>query len=145
MAKKQKRSQQSFNLERGNQPTAVPSPSTRTINKVAFYFGDTHKKYSIDSTKDKTQKARLADVIHLCSQLTREELQQRDRHSNGAPEKIPVTSLTITSLPRIITPDVQNVYSMRFTNNHRLIGIFRENLFVVLFVDYKLKLYNHGS
>lgn len=131
-----------LSLPHGVTASASPSPSGKDLKKIMFYFGDTHSKYTIDSTKETKHKAHIADTIHTCSQFTRTELLDRRRHTIGGTEKIDTSQLRVP-LTNLITPDVKSVFSMYVTKDHRMIGIFRENVFIVLFVDYKLKLYSH--
>lgn len=135
-------SRRKFNLGHKVNASEAPSLNSKKLEKVMFYFGDAHSSYTINSTREREHKARIADTIHMCSQFDYIGLQNRDRHTTGGTEKIPVTQLKVP-LPSTITPDVSHVLSMYVTKNHRMIGIFRENIFIVLFVDYDLKLYRH--
>ena len=132
-----------FNLNRGFASAETPSPYSLSEEKIMFYFGSVAPDYGLDRARNNRYKARLVDTIHICSQLNRIQLMQRPRDAaNGGIEKIKKTQIK-KPLPDTVTPDVEDVYSMRFSQEHRLIGIMQRNVFIVLFVDYKLELYDH--
>ena len=135
-------SQKAFKLVRGTISPEQPSLKEQNLKKIMFYFGDVHSNYTIASTKDKVYKSQIADTIHTCSQFDYIGLLNKNRHTTGGTEKISVDQLKVP-LPNTITPDVKHVFSMYVTKDQRMIGIFRENVFIVLFVDYKLELYRH--
>ena len=135
-------SRKAFKLVRGTIPPEKPSLKEQNLKKIMFYFGDVHSNYMIASTKNKVYKSRIADTIDTCSQFDYIGLLNKGRHTTGGTEKISVDQLKVP-LPNTITPDVKHVFSMYVSKDHRMIGIFRENVFVVLFVDYNLELYRH--
>ena len=135
-------SRKAFKLVRGTIPPEKPSLKEQNLKKIMFYFGDVHSNYMIASTKNKVYKSRIADTIDTCSQFDYIGLRNKGRHTTGGTEKISVDQLKVP-MPNTITPDVKHVFSMYVSKDHRMIGIFRENVFVVLFVDYNLELYRH--
>ena len=106
-----------------------------------FYFGECHRKYQLNGSKDKILKAKILDTIHTCCQRTAMEFMNTKKEDEGGTEHISIDQLRCKP-STTITPDLSRVISVR-AGKSRIIGELTGNIFIVFFVDYKLKLYDH--
>lgn len=120
------------------------NPSQNDRN-MSFCFGKTHKKYTLVCKKaQKDEKCALVNSIDQLSQDRYEHWMRTSKQSGGG-ELIPVNQLK-TRLPQWVSKDVKKVSVFRFKGNKcRLIGVFdpANEIFDVIFVDYKLEVYDH--
>lgn len=121
----------------------VPDPNSESskLDKVMFYFGECHRKYQLNGSKDKILKAKILDTIHTCCQRTAMEFMNTKKEDEGGTEHISIDQLRCKP-STTITPDLSRVISVR-AGKSRIIGELTGNIFIVFFVDYKLKLYDH--
>lgn len=121
----------------------VPDPNSESLklDKVMFYFGECHRKYQLNGSKDKKLKAKILDTIHTCCQRTAMEFMNTKKEDEGGTEHISIDQLRCKP-STTITPDLGRVISVR-AGKSRIIGELTDNIFIVFFVDYKLKLYDH--
>lgn len=131
-----------YNLNASSKFVA-PNPNSESskLDKIMFYFGECHRKYQLNGSKDQRLKAKILDTIHTCCQRTAIEFMGAKKEDEGGTERIPINQLH-PKPPIIITPDLDKVVSVR-AGKSRIIGELNGNVFIVFFVDYKLELYNH--
>ena len=128
-----------------SQDYGIVSKSKSPSRNMVVYFGKTHKDYSVNPKgAQKQEKSALIDMIDRLGQNEYSHWMGVGKTSGGG-ELIPVNQLK-RKLPEWVTDDVEKVAVFRFKGNKcRIIGIYdsTDNVFDVIFVDYKLKLYNH--
>ena len=115
----------------------VPDPNSESskLDKVMFYFGECHRKYQLNGSKDKKLKAKILDTIHTCCQRTAMEFMNTKKEDEGGTEHILIDQLRCKP-STTITPDLGRVISVR-AGKSRIIGELTDNIFIVFFVDYK--------
>ena len=86
------------------------------------------------------QMTSLLAKLHNISQLKWKEWKTAPRKGIGY-EKIPRDSLNV-GIPRFVSDDVRHFLAFRFTEG-RTVGIRKGTIFYIIWIDCKLKLYNH--
>lgn len=121
----------------------VPNPNSESLklDRIMFYFGECHREYQLKGSKNKILKAKILDTIHTCCQRTAMEFMNTKKKDEGGTERIPISQLHCKP-STTITPDLDKVISVR-AGKSRIIGELTGNIFIVFFVDYELKLYDH--
>ena len=105
----------------------------------ALYYMDTKRNFCIN-TCGKDEKAGFANTLYKLSQLTWAEILRSPRHGSGY-EKISKDQLK-RPLPSHLKQDV-NIIAFRYYNNKPMVGYRDKNIFYIVWVDTKLKLYDH--
>lgn len=98
-----------------------------------------HKEFSLEQC-DKNDKSALIDQIYRLSQLTWREIMLAPKHGMGS-EKISIDSLK-TRLDNNFSED-ETILALRFSGKKPMVGIKRDNIFHILFLDTKFTLYKH--
>lgn len=128
-----------------SQDYGIVSKSKSPSRNMVVYFGKTHKDYPVNpKVAQKQEKSALIDMIDRLGQNEYSHWIGVGKTSGGG-ELIPVNQLK-SKLPEWVTNDVEKVAVFRFKGNKcRIIGVYdsADNVFDVIFVDYKLKLYEH--
>jgi hypothetical protein len=89
---------------------------------------------------EKKEKAAFSDTLYKLSQLTWGEILSSQRHGCGH-EKIDRKQIT-RPLPDDLKED-ENIIAFRFCGKKPMVGYKRENVFHIIWVDPKFKLYKH--
>jgi hypothetical protein len=87
------------------------------------------------------EKIALIDALRKRSQMTWKEITMAPRHGLGK-ENINRDSIK-ASIPVHITADVENFISLRFCAKAPMVGYRVENVFRIIWLDTKFKLYKH--
>lgn len=98
-----------------------------------------HKDFSLEQC-DKNEKAALVEQIYKLSLMTWSEIMMAPRHGIGS-EKISRNSIK-PSINKNFTED-EAILALRFCGMKPMVGIKRDNIFYILFLDTKFTLYNH--
>lgn len=93
---------------------------------------------------DEPHRAAFAAGMEKRSQLTWRQLKSEPREKLGF-ELIPVAQIAAPLPKRVVTPDVTDVIVVRCGGLRRLIGIRRDQIFLVLVCDASGSCYAHGS
>lgn len=120
------------------QPTPHDHQSTQQ-KRPTFSFHSISKDYCI-SKCTKPEKASLADTLRKMSESTWAELHNKERHCGGY-EKINRNAIK-APIPRSISDDVKFL-AFRFYENAPMVGYRELEMFHVLWLDRRFKLYNH--
>ena len=108
-----------------------------------FSFRYLQKDYGLDHKRlTKEYKLQLLSKLIRTTNMTWLQLELKNKRDGGL-EKIPKNCLK-KSLPSVVSDDIDKLYVLRFASQEcRLIGFRRGNIFFVLFIDPDLSLYNH--
>lgn len=108
-----------------------------------FSFRYLHKDYGLEHKNlTKYYKLQLLSRLVRTTNMTWLQLELKNKKDGGI-ERIPKECLK-KSLPYVVTDDIDKLYVLRFASQQcRLIGFRRGNIFFVLFIDPDLSLYNH--
>ncbi|MGL4566935.1 MAG: hypothetical protein ACRCU6_00235 [Fusobacteriaceae bacterium] len=98
-----------------------------------------HKDFSLDQC-DKNDKSALVDQIYKLSQMTWKDIMLAPKHGMGS-EKISSNSLKATVNGNF--SEDETILALRFSGKKPMVGIKRNNIFHILFLDIKFSLYNH--
>jgi len=112
------------------------------IDYPIFCFKHLLGGYSLKDC-DKDAKAHLLDKIEMMTQKTWNDLFISDHYSGAGFETIPTKQFS-TSMPLIVTQDVDKLYVIRFNGkSHRLIGMRSGHIFHITHIDLNLSAYSH--
>jgi len=109
--------------------------------KPVFSFEYIDKAYCV-SKCERDEKASFADKLRILGSLTWNEIIQSPRHQHGF-EKIPIQQIN-GSKPIIISPDVDYVIAFRFHNTKPVVGLRRDQVFFIIWLDRDYSLYDHS-
>lgn len=112
-----------------------------------FSFITPNKKYNLKS-QEKKIKLKLIQILESLSQEDKVALLARGK--NNGLEKIPENEIRSLRLhPEFKTERIadyeDDFWIFRLSKDGRVIGKINRNVFYILAVDTKFKLYNHGS
>lgn len=102
-------------------------------------------KYSWEALSGNAKrKADVSEATYRRRDLTVNEIHQLSHWKLGF-EPIPLDQLRGVSRPPFLTPEVDSIQVLRMPDNGRLLGITEGRVFYVLWIDFDLSIYNHGS
>ena len=87
------------------------------------------------------QKVSVLDTLYRLSRQTWSQLLQSD-HRHGGYERLPRDKI-VAPIPVHVTDDVQRFYVFRSGNEGRLVGYRVDQTLVILWIDFKFRLYPH--
>jgi hypothetical protein len=108
---------------------------------IVFSFQFLQKKYDLDNKSlSKDNKIQLLKKLVGISKTSWSSLVLKDKKSGF--ERL--NKNAISSLPSIITDDIDKLYVLRFASQEcRLIGFRQGNIYHILYIDPDLSLYKH--
>lgn len=122
-------------------PTPIIEPDNRLIrNHPIFCLRYLHKKYNVDSCSQADRASLIRQMANL-SQLSWDEIQQSGCHGMGS-EKISRKSIRV-SIPREITPDVEDFLALRYSGKKAFIGFRNHFIFHIIYIDSDFSVYKH--
>ena len=150
MAKKKKLKSPSFNKGKYasiQKETCEPSSESQRPVFALYNNMNVGKEFSIEGcTKD--EKSKLIDILYKLSKLTWAQIQTESRKELGH-EKIDFDKIG-KKIPENIVPPINpddKLMIFRFgpkkSKQYRMTGYRRKNIFYILWIDTKLKLYKH--
>ena len=108
-------------------------------NHPVFCFQFLHKAFAINNCE---AKERASFIERICELSTRTWVElQTAPHEGWGSEKIHYSAIKPTK-PTHITKETQFL-SFRFPNKHRFVGYRNDFVFHVIYIDTKLKVYDH--
>lgn len=113
-----------------------------TIDYPIFCFKHLNSHYGMNNC-NKEEKAALIEQMTRLSQLTWNQVKLGSRKGMGS-EKIDKSAIR-ASIPNFVSDDVDFFLAFRFKGNAPFVGHRNGNIFHVLYIDSKFKLYDHGS
>ncbi len=128
----------------GSRVKLTSSYSVPVIDYPIFSFKYLVSGYGVNDCNDKQAKSDLLGKLYVMSQKTWTDLEIGNHKSGAGFEKIPRKQFK-TSLPVVVTEDIDKLYSMRFNSlSSRLIGFRSSHIFHITHIDTNLSSYKHG-
>ena len=129
---------------KGNESVKLTDSVVSTqIDYPVFSFKHVVSGYGVKEC-DKQAKCDLLGKLAVMSQKTWSELLRGSHFSGAGFEKIPRKQIK-TSLPKSLTEDVSELYSIRFNSlSSRLIGHKSGHIFHITHIDVNLSAYDHS-
>lgn len=111
--------------------------SLRPVFSFEYFDYDYYRKCG------KEHKAALADTVIKLSQMTWGELRQ-SHHKGVGFERIPLEQIS-GARPSILTEDVNHLHVFRYYGKCPMLGLKRDQIYYVIWLDNEMVRYNHGS
>ena len=126
-----------------NQGKYVARPTSETVgHPVIFSLQHIQAGKFCFSILDHKQKGDFADALYRRKDFTWNDLYQNDHKKLGV-ESLPADRIK-ASKPTFMTEDVDKYEVIRFSKEDgRVVGFRKSNVFYILWIDCKFKLYNH--
>ena len=121
---------------KANQGRQIPAPIIEPENKLIrnhpiFCLRYLHKDYNVESCSQSDRASLIRQMANL-SQLSWDNIKQSGRHGMGS-EKINRKSIKV-SIPKEITPDVEDFLALRYSGKKAFIGFRNYFIFHICFM-----------
>jgi hypothetical protein len=130
---------------KANQGRRIPAPIIEPDNKLIrnhpiFCLRYLHKNYNVESCSQSDRASLIRQMANL-SQLSWDDIKQSGRHGMGS-EKINRKSIKV-SIPKEITPDVEDFLALRYSGKKVFIGFRNYYIFHMIYIDSDFSVYKH--
>ena len=122
-------------------PTPIIEPDNKLIrNHPIFCLRYLHKDYNVESCSQSDRASLIRQMANLC-QLSWDNIKLSGRHGMGS-EKIKRKSIKV-SIPKEITPDVEDFLALRYSGKKVFIGFRNQYIFHMIYIDSDFSVYKH--